>query len=90
MYFANGSKARLVCPLLDDIITWTGPPDRQLIAAGKTAYKNHFRVIKNSNLYILEIIEFTEKNVGTYTCESIHTDYMFLLAILSKILQQYC
>ncbi|CAC5382936.1 unnamed protein product [Mytilus coruscus] len=82
LYFANGSKARLVCPLLDYTITWTGPPDRQLIAAGKTAYKDDFRVIKNSNLYTLEIYEFTEKNVGTYTCESTQTDYRFLLDIL--------
>lgn len=86
MYFENGSTAILVCPLVNDTINWTGPPDRLLIAVGEQVYKGGLRVIKKRNRFTLEIDKFTEKNIGIYTCESSNTDYIFSLAILSKLI----
>ncbi|CAG2188480.1 unnamed protein product [Mytilus edulis] len=39
LYFENGSTAILVCPLVNDTISWTGPPDKILIAVGEQVYK---------------------------------------------------
>lgn len=85
MYFLNGTNARIICPLVSDSISWTGPPDRSLIAVGEMTYTDDFVVIKNRTHCTLEIKDFTDTNVGLYVCETVQEAYSFLLLMPSKL-----
>lgn len=74
---------------MNDTISWTGPPERNLVAIGNLTYKDNIRVLKKGIFFTLEIHEFTEKQKGTYKCETTHTDYSFLVVLLSKLLYQF-
>ncbi|CAC5421288.1 unnamed protein product [Mytilus coruscus] len=83
LYVAYGTTARMTCPLVNDTITWTGPPDRKLIAAGEMAYTDDYLVIRNRTQFTLEVKLFTERNEGTYVCETSKTNYDFLVHMIN-------